>query len=129
MIRAVLEGVAANSAWLLKYVEKFVGQSLSPIRLVGGGAQSELWCQIFADTLDREIHQVQDPMTAQLRGAALAASVALGRRTLDELDSISTSVKVFTPDASLAGIYQRRVRDQVGLYERDKRWTRSRKTL
>jgi len=129
MIRAVLEGVAANSAWLLKYVEKFVGQSLSPIRLVGGGAQSELWCQIFADTLDREIHQVKDPMTAQLRGAALAASVALGRRTLDELDSISTSVKVFTPDASLAGIYQRRVRDQVGLYERDKRWTRSRKTL
>jgi xylulokinase len=126
MIRAVLEGVAANSAWLFGYVEKFVGQSLSPIRLIGGGAQSELWCQIFADTLCREVHQIKNPMTAQLRGAALAASVALGRRSLDELDSLPTPVTVLTPDPGAARTYQHRVREQVGLYEREKKRTRSR---
>ena len=126
MIRAVLEGVAANSAWLFGYVEKFVGQSLSPVRLIGGGAQSALWCQIFADTLGREVHQVTSPMTAQLRGAALGASVALGRRTLDSLDSLSTPVTVFTPDADLADTYQRRVLEQSELYEREKKRTRSR---
>lgn len=127
MIRAVMEGVAANSAWLFGYVEKFAGQRLSPLRLIGGGAQSELWCQIFADTLDREVHQVNNPMTAQLRGAALAASVALGRRSLDELESIPTPVTVFTPDHHVAAIYQRRVRDLVSLYQRDKKWARKRK--
>ncbi len=126
MIRAVLEGVAANSAWLFGYVEKFVGQSLSPIRLIGGGAQSELWCQIFADTFGREVHQIKNPMTAQLRGAALAASVALGRRSLDELDSLPTPVTVLTPDPGAARTYQHRVREQVGLYEREKKRTRSR---
>ncbi|HEY1222635.1 MAG TPA: FGGY-family carbohydrate kinase [Acidimicrobiales bacterium] len=126
MIRAVLEGVAANSAWLFGYVEKFVGQTLSPIRLVGGGAQSELWCQIFADTLDREVHQVTNPMTAQLRGAALSASVALGIRSLKELDSLETPVTVFVPETNHAETFKRRVREQSALYEREKKRTRSR---
>jgi hypothetical protein len=65
-------------------------------------------------------------MTAQLRGAALGASVALGRRTLDSLDSLSTPVTVFTPDTDLADTYQRRVLEQSELYEREKKRTRSR---
>ncbi len=40
MARAVLEGVAANSAWLLGHVERFTGRRSEPIRLVGGGAES-----------------------------------------------------------------------------------------
>jgi len=68
LIRAVMEGVAANSNWLFGYVEKFAGTRLSPVRLIGGGAQSDLWCQIYADTLGREVEQVRDPMVAQLRG-------------------------------------------------------------
>jgi len=58
LIRAVLEGVAANSAWLLGYVEKFAGRELTPLRLLGGGAQSSEWCQIYADSLDRAVEQV-----------------------------------------------------------------------
>ncbi len=124
MIRAVMEGVAANSAWLLGYVEKFTGRTLSPLRLVGGGAQSELWCQILADTLAREVHQVASPMTAQLRGMALAASVSLGYRTLEQVDDVETSVQVFHPDATLADLYRGRVKDLAGLYQRDKKWSR-----
>jgi xylulokinase len=122
MIRAVLEGVGANSAWLLGYVEKFVGQKLEPLRLIGGGAQSDLWCQIFADTLGREVHQITNPMTVQLRGTAMAASVALGLRTIDQCDEISPSASVFRPDPALREFYQQRVRDHASLYKRDHSW-------
>jgi xylulokinase len=125
MIRAVLEGVAANSAWLFRYVEKFAGQKLSPLRLVGGGAQSDLWCQIFADTFAREVHQVQSPMIAQLRGVALASSVALGRRTIEQLDDVPTAVKVFEPDLHVAALYQGRVKDLIDASRHEKKRTRN----
>lgn len=129
MIRAVMEGVAANSAWLFRYVEKFADQTLTPLRLVGGGAQSDLWCQMFADTLGREVHQVENPMIAQLRGAALAASVALGRRTLEQLDDVATPVTVYQPDQDVANLYQRHVRDLIDAYRDGKKSARKNKAF
>ena len=54
MIRSVFEGVAFNTRWLLGYVETFVGVELDPIVMVGGGARSDLWCQIHADVLGKD---------------------------------------------------------------------------
>ncbi len=79
LTRAVLEGVALNAAWLLGAAERFVGGRLDDIRLVGGGARSDLWCQVLADATDRTIVRVTDPWLAGLRGAALFAALALGR--------------------------------------------------
>ena len=42
LIRAVFEGVAYNTRWLLRYVEKFAGRRLDGIRMVGGGANSDI---------------------------------------------------------------------------------------
>jgi xylulokinase len=92
LIRAVLEGVAANSAWLLGYVEKFAGRELTPLRLLGGGAQSAEWCQIYADALARDVEQVPDAMVAQLRGAALLAAVNMGRLRLDDVAGCGPTV-------------------------------------
>ena len=100
LARAVLEGVAANSRWLFGHVEKFCGRPLSPVRMVGGGAQSAVWCQIFADALDRPVEQVPEPMYAQLRGMAALAAVALGERTLADVDSLRPRGAVFEPDAA-----------------------------
>ena len=123
LVRAVMEGVAANSAWLFKHVERFAGQPLSPIRLLGGGAQSALWCQIYADTLRRDVEQVPEPLLAQMRGAALLASVALNRRRLHEVVGQSRGV-TFHPSASVAELYRARVAQLPSLYARDKRWAR-----
>jgi xylulokinase len=127
MIRAVLEGVAANSAWLFGYVEKFAGTKLAPVRLVGGGAQSALWCQIFADTLGCDVHQVLRPMVAQLRGMALMASVSLDRRTFEDLKNLETPVRVFHPIPDASRGYQERSGDLASLYQRDRKWRRRRK--
>lgn len=84
MTRAVLEGVALNSRWLMDTYERFLRRPVDRVRILGGGAQSDLWCSIFASVLDRPVEQVADPRDAQLRGVALWALVSLGELTLDQ---------------------------------------------
>ena len=129
LTRAVMEGVAANSAWLFGYVEKFAGRSLSPVRVLGGGAQSELWCQIYADALDRDVIQVPDPMVAQLRGAALLASAALGRRALTDADGHLDRARTFEPDPESRDFYASRRRQFPELYRRDHKWSREQRSI
>jgi xylulokinase len=124
LVRAVLEGVASNSAWLLGYVEKFAGRTLTPLRLLGGGAQSGEWCQIFADTLDRTVEQVPEPMVAQLRGAAMMAGVTLGNHQLGDLAALRPKGTTFEPNAEVKSLYSHR-RDQFpSLYKRDRNWSK-----
>ena len=52
------------------------------MHIVGGGAQSDVWCQIFADVLNVEIRQVKDPIQANARGAAFIAAAGLGEISL-----------------------------------------------
>lgn len=78
LVRAVYEGVALNARWALGAIENLTGRPSDALRFSGGGASSEVWCQIVADVLDRPIIQFDRPRLAAARGAALIASVALG---------------------------------------------------
>ncbi|MCU1396562.1 MAG: glpK 1 [Ilumatobacteraceae bacterium] len=97
LVRAVLEGVAYNARWLLEATEKFAGRPLDGLRLLGGGATSDLWCQIHADVIGRPILQVADPVNVNVRGAAWFAALHLGHLTLDEITAASPASTVFTP--------------------------------
>ena len=88
MVRSVLEGVAYNARWLFDPYEKFLRRRVPSVRILGGGAESGLWCQIHADILDRPVEQVADPRDAQLRGVALWARVVLGEITLDDVPAM-----------------------------------------
>jgi xylulokinase len=120
MVRAVLEGVAYNSRWLFTYVEKFVGRKLEPIRIIGGGARSKLWCQIIADVLDRRIQQVDEPVLANARGAAFQAAVALGHLTVDEIPSLVPIANTFEPNPKNRVLYDELFREFVNLYKNNK---------
>jgi xylulokinase len=78
LVRAVFEGVALNTRWMMKPVGAFLGRRLEQLTMIGGGAMSDAWCQIFADVLDVRIRQAQDPVKANARGAAFIAAVGLG---------------------------------------------------
>ncbi|MDP9340525.1 MAG: FGGY-family carbohydrate kinase [Actinomycetota bacterium] len=117
LVRAVLEGVAYNSRWLLTYVEKFIKRRLDAITVVGGGARSELWCQVVADVLDRTILQSEDPVLANARGAALQASVALGRLTWDEVAGSVPVARTFQPDPHNRAVYDAQFREFLNLYK------------
>jgi xylulokinase len=99
LVRSVLEGVAYNSRWLLDAYEKFLRRPVPRVRLLGGGAQSDLWCQIYADVLERPVEQVADPRHAQLRGVALWARVCLGELSLEETPALVRIAATFTPSA------------------------------
>jgi xylulokinase len=106
MVRAVLEGVAFNARWLLDAVDGFVGRRLQSLRILGGGAQSDLWCQIHADILGRPIERVADPLYGSLRGAGLFAAIALGKLSVDEVRGLVPVTYRFEPDARAQAVYE-----------------------
>ena len=72
-----------------------------------GGARSDLWCEIIANTLERPLERVVDPLNAQLRGAALWSRVALGEIALTEAGSMVPIDRTFAPDPVERDVYDR----------------------
>ncbi len=105
LIRSVYEGVAYNSRWLLQRVERFTKRRLDDIRMVGGGAKSNVWCQIYADVLDRTIRQVKGSVQTNLRGAAFLASIALGYIEFSDIPECVEIARTFKPSPENRKIY------------------------
>lgn len=120
LVRAIFEGVAYNSRWLLYYVERFIRRRLEVITIVGGGAVSSLWCQIFADVLNRPIRQALEPRLVNLRGAAFLALVALGRLSFAQVPACVPVARTFTPEPAHRLIYDELYREFMGLYRRNR---------
>jgi xylulokinase len=117
LVRSVLEGVAYNARWLNEAVEGFAKRRLDPIRIFGGGAIPDLWCQIHADVMDRTIERVANPAHANLRGAALLAGLALGAVVPDEVRDLVPVDRVFGPDPATREAYDRLYAEFPGLYK------------
>jgi len=98
MVRAVMEGVACNLAWLRPPLEAFVGNEFASICFGGGAAQSDLWAQMMADALDRPVHQLEDPRATNARGAAFLAFCTLGQLSMDDVPSLLRARAVRDPD-------------------------------
>jgi xylulokinase len=120
IIRAFLEGVAFNNRWLMEPMEKFLGKKISRIHLVGGGAQSDVWCQIFADVLEVEIKQMADPIYANARGAAWIGAAGLGEIAFDDIPAISRYKKIYHPDPKNTGLYRERYKIFTRIYSQMK---------
>lgn len=121
LIRAVLEGVAYNARWLLGYVEKFIHRRLDPIHMIGGGANSAIWCQIHADVFNRTIKQVKDPILANLRGAAFLASAALGYLRFEDIPNRIRIAGTYHPDPKNRRIYDELFSEFLNIYKRNRR--------
>ena len=104
--RAVLEGVAFNARWLQDAVEGFVRRPFASLRILGGGAQSDLWCQVHADILGRRLERVAEPTYANLRGAALFAAISFGLLSLDEVRELVRVTDTFEPQPEARSIYE-----------------------
>ncbi|UCE09272.1 MAG: FGGY-family carbohydrate kinase, partial [Candidatus Thorarchaeota archaeon] len=124
LIRAVFEGVAFNSRWLFELVEKFIKRKMDPVNIIGGGAQSDIWCQIYADILNRTVRQVKDPIMANARGAALIASVGLGYCTFDEICHIVQFSKTFEPNHDNRRLYDTLFEEFLNVYKNNEKMYR-----
>jgi xylulokinase len=121
MVRSVFEGVAYNARWLLKYIELFIKKPVEAINMVGGGAKSDIWCQIHADVLNRPIRQVKDPMEANLRGASLLAAVSLGYLRYEEIASRVLITETYIPNPYYRKIYDELFEEFIAIYESNRK--------
>ncbi len=120
LLRAVYEGVAFNSKWLLHYVEKMIGRRFEGLNFIGGGAKSAVWSQIFADICDRPIHAMKDPITCNSRGTAILALMALGELKLEEVGQTVEIEKTFLPNPENRSLYEQRFKRYLEMYQSNK---------
>jgi xylulokinase len=118
VIRAVLEGVALNARWLFGKVEGFFGRSVSELRIIGGGAESELWSQIVADVLGRRVLRVEQPQLSNLRGAGMIAWVGLGELGWDDIPARIKTRTPLEPNSGNRAVYDERYAEFHALYEK-----------
>jgi xylulokinase len=120
IIRAFLEGIALNTKWLTTPVEKFLGKKVDSINIVGGGAQSDVWCQIFADVMNLEIKQVAEPVYANARGAAWIGAVGLGEINFSDVTKLVEFKKSYSPNQSNRKLYDERFEIFKSIYKQMK---------
>jgi xylulokinase len=101
-------------------VEKFIGRKVSRIHIVGGGAQSDVWCQIFADVLNIEIKQISDPIYANAVGAAWIGAVGLGEITFQDVPRLAHFKRIYQPDPQNVAFYQERFKIFTRVYRQMK---------
>ena len=108
IIRAFLEGIALNTRWVLEPMDRFMGRKTRSIHIVGGGAQSDIWCQIFADALNVEIKQVAGPVYANACGAAWIGAVGLGEIGFNDIPGLVQFKRLYEPQQANTSIYDER---------------------
>jgi xylulokinase len=97
ILRAVMEGVALNLKWVYPYVERMAG-SPRVVRIVGGGALFDSWCQAISSALKVKVVRVSNPQLTGVRGLAAIASVGLGMYTFQEATKRFRMDREFLPD-------------------------------
>ena len=120
-VRAIMEGIAYNLRWLHGSVERFTRRRFDTLNFIGGGAQSELWCQILADVLNRPIRQVAGPSQAIVRGAALSALITLGHLKTEDVSALVKIANTYQPDPDHRRTYDQVYGEFVNSYKSNRR--------
>lgn len=77
LYRSVLEGIALEQALVTGMVEQGTGVQVKEFVAIGGGASSDLWCQIIADASGKTVLR-SNTIEASSLGAAICAAVGAG---------------------------------------------------
>lgn len=104
--QAVLEGICYEMKDILLMNEALAGE-IKHVRLCGGVAKSDMWCQMFADILDKPVELTEEAELGCL-GAAICAGVGAGvfESIRDGIDKCVSVNKVFRPVKDNVDIYK-----------------------
>ncbi|MCG8351996.1 MAG: FGGY-family carbohydrate kinase [Chloroflexales bacterium] len=110
--RALLEGIAFEQRLATEGVEAALGHPIAEYIVLGGGARSELWCQIIADVTGKRVTPTGSSEATCL-GAGILAAVAAGwypdaRQAAAAMTRLGTS---FTPQPEVQQFYDRLYRE------------------
>ncbi len=122
LLRAVFEGVALNAKWALETVENLYS-SVDWLAIIGGGAKSDVWCQIYANVMNRKIRRVENPQEAGALGAGIIAKLALGE--INDASGVKEYChydKEFSPDPKYRKLYDNLYKEFKQMYKQNKKW-------
>jgi sugar (pentulose or hexulose) kinase len=77
LYRSLLEGIALEQALVSGMIEEETGVRILEFIAIGGGASSDLWCQIVADASGKTVRRSRTVEASSL-GAAVCAAVGSG---------------------------------------------------
>lgn len=121
MIRAVIEGICFHLRWMLECESKKVRTS-QKLRFVGGGALSDVTCQILADVTGRTVETVDSPQNVGSVGAAAVAGVGLGLiGSMEDVGKFIRVSAVYEPDETNRAVYDRNYAVFRRLYDSNKK--------
>ena len=115
-IRAVYEGVVQALRQCGAVLEE-LGLSFETLALIGGGAGSGVWPQMFADAFDRPVTVPASPRAATSLGAMAAAGVGVG--IFPSYEAAAACVRTarrYEPEPAAAEAYRRHFRVYRRLY-------------
>ena len=103
---AVMEGVALSARMLLAALDSAAGETVARLFHAGGGARSDLWAQIRADSLGRTLDRVAYTDVGCL-GAAIMAAVGIGvyRSLTEAIPAMSRVDRSFEPNPRMKRRY------------------------
>jgi xylulokinase len=122
LIRAVVEGVALNAAWLFAPFQTLTGHRPDDVVFGGGGAASSLWAQTLADCLGVPTRRLAQPGSTNARGAAMLARIHLGEMSLDDVESRLDILDTFDPNPTVVGQMAEMTESLVGLHTHLAAW-------
>ena len=121
LIRAVIEGVCFQNRWMYEQEAKKV-QVSDTVRFVGGGALSDVTCQILADVLQKKVETVASPQNVGSVGAAAIIGVGIGAiKNLDEVRNFIPAEKTFIPNPENKEVYDKNFEVFKTLYKNNKK--------
>ncbi len=77
LYRALLEGIALEQAMVTAMIERDAAIRVEEFVAIGGGAESDLWCQIMADACNKPLKRLRTVEASSL-GAAMCAAAGAG---------------------------------------------------
>ncbi len=107
LAEAILEGICFEMKSIMAMNQELSGE-VKHIRLCGGVAKSEMWCQMFADILNKQVELTEVSELGAL-GAAMCAGIGAGLFTdcVDAVDKCVKITKIYTPSADRVQEYEK----------------------
>jgi len=122
LIRAVLEGISFNTRWAMHTLENLYSK-VTELNFIGGGATSDLWCQIMADICNRKINQMENAQQAGAKGIALLASMTLGYiKSYEEIKNYIKVKNTFLPNPEHRELYDNMFKEFKNIYKQNRKW-------
>ncbi|MCI8649362.1 MAG: carbohydrate kinase [Anaerotruncus sp.] len=115
-VRAVMEGVAFSLRECMELMPN-ASDRTSPIPIGGGVANSQVWCQILADVLDRTVIQLRSNETETLGDVIIAAQgIGLTQIPPSFGKQLAKSGRLLAPNPAVTALYDEQFARYKKLY-------------